>query len=115
MSKRDAGAYRYGAINRQMQRVANDYERHIHQSWVDRVLDILDSHNLIAKAASGLAAEDGLWFECNVAPHVWDDPRIVYRCQQLQRSDVAVELIDHQHTVAGKTFKRTQIRVAFSA
>lgn len=115
MSRRDTSTYRYGTINRQLQRVASDHERHLRQAWVDRVLEILDGDNLIAQAASGLATEDGLLFECNVAPLVWDDPRITYRRQQLEGSSVSVELNDHEHTVAGKSFKRAQIRVRFSS
>ena len=114
MTEYDSRAYRYGAIKRQMQRGANDHERHLRQAWIDRVLNILDGDNLVTQAASGLANEDGLLFECNVAPLVWDDPRIVYRRQQLQGNDVSVELVDHEYSVAGKTFKRAQIKVAFA-
>lgn len=115
MTDIDTRSYRYSAIKRQMQRGANDHQRHLRQAWVDRVLTILDGDNLITQAASGLANPDGLLFECNVAPLVWDDPRIVYRRQQLEGSDVTVQLVDHERSVAGKTFKRAQIRVAFSA
>lgn len=114
MSNREAPAHRYVAINRQMQRLASDHERDLRQAWVDRVLGILDGENLITQAGSGLATEDGLLFDCNVAPLVWDDPRIAYRRQQLEGSNVTVELVDHEHHVAGKTFKRTQVKVAFS-
>ena len=114
MDSHGAPAYRYGAINRQMQRVAKEHDRHLHRAWADRVLQILDGDNLIAQAAAGQASDDVLLFECNVAPLVWDDPRIVYRRQQLERSDITVELADHEHSVAGKTFKRTRIKVVFS-
>lgn len=114
MSKQDNRRYHYGAIKRQMERVASDHERHLRQVWVDRVLAILDNDNLIGQAASGQASERGLLFECNVAPKVWDDPRILFRRQQLEGNDVAVELVDHECDIAGKTFKRAQIRVAFS-
>ncbi len=115
MTEYDSRAFRLGAIKRQMQRGANDHERHLRQAWVERVLTILDGDNLVSQAASGLANEDGLLFECNVAPLVWDDPRIVYRCQQLEGDDVTVELVDHECHVAGKAFKRAQIKVVFSA
>ncbi|MGI9418361.1 MAG: hypothetical protein ACR2RA_11045 [Geminicoccaceae bacterium] len=114
MTSHGTPTYRYGAISRQLQRVAGDHDRHLRQTWVDRVLDILDGDNLIAQAAAGKSNEDGLLFECNVAPMVWDEPRIVYRRQQLENSDVVVELVDHENTIAGRTFKRAQIRVAFS-
>ena len=114
MVDRDNRSYRYSAIKRQMQRVAGEHERHLRQVWIDRVLDILDSDNLIAQAASAQISEDGLVFECNVAPKVWDDPRIAYRRQQLESSNVAVELIDYQHEVAGKIFSRAQIRIGFT-
>jgi hypothetical protein len=105
--------HRFATISRQLQRVAGDHERGVRKSWVDRVLGILDSDNLIAQAASGQATEDRLLFECNVAAVVWDDPRIVYRLRQLEGSGVAAELVDHEHEVAGKSFKRTQIQVTF--
>lgn len=114
MTNYDARSYRYGAIKRQMQRGESDHERHLRQAWVDRVLNILDGDNLIAQAASGLATEGSLVIECNVAPLVWDDPRIAYRRQQLEGSEVAVELVDYECNVAGKTFNRARIKVAFS-
>lgn len=115
MSDHGATAYRYGAINRQMQRLAGEHERSVRQTWIDRVLAVLDSDNLINQAGSGRVTEDSLLFDCNVAPLVWDDPRIAYRRQQLEGSGVTAELIDHQHDVANKTFKRTQIKITFSA
>lgn len=114
MSSHGASTYRYGAINRQMQRVAKEHDRNLRRAWTDRVLEILDGDNLIAQAASGQASDDALLFECNVAPLVWDDPRIVYRLQQLERTDVTVELVDYEHTIAGRTFKRTRVKVVFS-
>lgn len=114
-SRRSAQPYRYGAINRQMQRVANEHERHLREVWVERVLSILDGDNLVAQAAAGQANEGGMLFDCNVAAQVWDDPRIAYRRQQLESSDVAVELDEHRHNIAGKTFKRTRIRVCFTS
>ena len=114
MSKRDTPTYRYGAIKHQLQRGIKDHERHLRQTWVDRVLTLLDNDNLIAQSTSGLATEEGLLFECNVAPLVWDDPRIAFRRQQLESSEVVVELVDHEYEVAGKAFKRSRIRVSFS-
>lgn len=114
-SRRSTQPYRYGAINRQMQRVANDHERHLRQAWVERVLAILDGDNLVAQAAAGQATEGGMLFDCNVAAEVWDDPRVAYRRQQLESSDVTVELDEHRHSVAGKTFTRTRIRIRFAA
>ncbi len=112
MSRRHSPAYVYNGIDRQMRRVASEHQRDLRQAWVDRVLDILDSDNLIAQAA--LADKDNaLLFECNVAPMVWEDPRITYRLQQLAGDQVTVELVDHEHTIAGKTFQRAQIRVVF--
>ncbi|NJO38829.1 MAG: hypothetical protein HC871_16015 [Rhizobiales bacterium] len=105
--------YRFAAINRQLQRVAGDHEREVRKAWVDRVLNILDSDNLIAQAASGQVTENSVLFECNVAALVWDDPRIVYRLRQLEGSGVAAELVDHEHEVAGKSFRRTKILVTF--
>jgi len=113
MSDRRRSTYAYGSVNRQMQRVTQDHQHHLRQAWVDRVLDILDSDNLIGKAADIVEVEEGLLFECNIAPMVWDDPRIAFRRQQLASNDVEVELIDHEHTIAGKTFKRAQIKVVF--
>ncbi|MEZ5931851.1 MAG: hypothetical protein R3F54_07875 [Alphaproteobacteria bacterium] len=107
--------YRFAAINRQLQRVAGDHERQVRKAWVDRVLGILDGDNLITQASSGQATDDTLLFECNVATLVWDDPRIVYRLRQLEGSGVTAELIDHEHEVAGRTFKRTKILVTFKS
>ncbi|MGI9509662.1 MAG: hypothetical protein ACR2QJ_09990 [Geminicoccaceae bacterium] len=115
MSRHSGSTNRYGAINRQMERVANDRERHLRLAWVDRVLDILDDDNLITQAGAVLVNENNLVFECNVAPLIWDDPRVVYRRQQLERDHITTELVEHEHTVAGKTFKRTRIKVTFSA
>lgn len=113
MTNHKPPAYRYVAIKGQMQRVANDHERQVKKAWVDRVLNVLDSDNLIAKAAAGLATDKSLIVECNVAALVWDDPRIISRLRQLEGSGVMVELVEHQHEVAGKTFERTRILVSF--
>ncbi|MEM7045427.1 MAG: hypothetical protein AAF543_21675 [Pseudomonadota bacterium] len=113
MNDRDVRAYRYGAIKRQLQRGMSEHERHLRQAWVERVLTLLDSDNLIAQATSGQMTEEGLLFECNVAPLVWDDPRVTYRRQQLEGSDMTVELLDHEVEIAGKTFKRAKIKVGF--
>lgn len=115
MNDPGARAYRYVAIKRQMQRVAGDHDRQVKKAWVDRVLDLLDSDNLITQAASGLATDNTLLFECNVAAEVWDDPRIAYRLRQLEGSGVAVEMIDHESEIAGKIFRRTKIKVTFAA
>ena len=115
MSNRFAGSYRYSATKQQIRRAAGDHERQVRQAWVDRVLDILDSENLIDRAAAGQAADDSLLFDCNVAPLVWDDPRIAHRIRQLEASQMTVEVVDYEATIAGKTFKRAQIKVVFSA
>ena len=115
MSDHRTPAYGYAAIRRQMQRVTGDHERHVKTAWVNRVLGILNSDNLITKAASGWATGNSLIFECNVAAHVWDDPRIAYRLRQLEGDGLAVELVDHENEIAGKTFKRTQIRITFDS
>jgi hypothetical protein len=115
MNDQNTPTYRFAAINRQLQRVAGDHEREVRKAWVDRVLALLDSDNLITQTAAGLATDNSLLFECNVAVLVWDDPRVVYRLHQLEGSGVGVELVDHEHEVAGKTFKRTKIRVTFKA
>lgn len=114
MSDYKAATYRFAAIKRQLQRVASDHGQEVRNAWVDRVLTILDSDNLITQAASGLATEKGLLFECNIAGLVWDDPRVVYRLRQLEGSGVVVELVDYQHEIAGKSFKRTRIQVSFA-
>ncbi len=114
MSHHDVRSYRYSAIKHQMQRVAGDHERHLRQAWVDRMLELLDGDNLIAQAAAGLATDGHLLLDCNIAPLVWDDPRIVYRRKQLENGNVSLELVDHESTIAGKTFKRTQIKVTFA-
>ena len=113
MTSRRPAAYAYGSINRQMHRMANEHKRHLRQAWVERVLDILDSDNLIGTAAGQGDADDEILFECNIAPAVWDDPRIAYRLQQLEANNVKVELVDHVHTIAGKTYKRARIKVVF--
>lgn len=115
MSDYRAGAHRYAGIKRQMQRVADDHDHDVRKARVERVLAVLNSDHLISQAASGLAAEEGLLFECNVAPLVWDDPRVGYRLHQLEGSGVGVELVEHEHEVAGKIFKRAKIRVSFQS
>ena len=113
MSSHRQPTYVYGSINRQMHRVANDHQRHLRQAWIDRVLELLESDNLIGRAADAIDIEEGLLLECNIAPMVWDDPRIAYRRQQLASNNVDVELVDHETTIAGRTFKRAKIKVAF--
>lgn len=114
MSDHTPPIHSYVAIKRKMQRAANAHERQMRKAWVDRVLDILDNDKLITKAASGQTTENSLIFECNIAAHVWDDPRIVHRLRQLEGGGVAVELVDHETEIAGKTFKRTRIHIAFN-
>ena len=106
-------SHRYMSVSRQMERVSNDHERRLRHVWVERVLHILDTDNLIAKAASLPRTEEGLLFECNFAPEVWDDPRITFRIKQLDNHKVTAELTERESTIAGKTFKRSQIRVTF--
>lgn len=113
MTSGPAKRFRYGSVSRQMERVSNDHDRRLRQAWINRVLDFLDNDNLIGKAASLPKTEDPLLFDCNFAPMVWDEPRIAFRLKQLAANEVTVDLVDHEHTIAGKTFKRTQIRVAF--
>lgn len=113
MSSHQPRPYSYGAVNRQMRRVTADHQRHLRQAWIDRVLDLLDSDNLISQASNAIDADEGLLIECNIAPMVWDDPRITFRLKQLESNDVKVELVEHEHQIAGKTFKRNQIRVSF--
>ena len=99
-----------------MRRAADDHAREVRLAQVERVLAMLDSDSLISQAASGLADEDNnLLLECNIAPLVWDDPRIAYRLRQLEGSGIAVDLVDHEIQIAGKTFKRTKISVSFKA
>ncbi len=104
---------RYGSIKRQMERISNERERRLRQAWVGRILDLLDSDTLIAEAASLQNKEEGLLFDCNFAPMVWDDPRITFRLKQLANNDVKVDLVDHESVIAGKMFKRAQIRVSY--
>ncbi len=108
-----ASTYRYGSTRRQMERVSNDHERRLRQAWIQRVLDLLDNDNLIAQAAASPKTEEGLLFDCNFAPLIWDDPRITFRLKQLAANEVSVDLIDHELAIAGKTLKRKQIRVKF--
>jgi alpha-D-ribose 1-methylphosphonate 5-triphosphate synthase subunit PhnI len=96
-----------------MERIANDRERRRRKAWVERVLDLLDSDNLIAEAAALHDSDQDLLFDCNFAPEVWDDPRITFRLRQLANNDVTVELVDHESIIAGRTFKRAQIRVKY--
>lgn len=107
---------RFSPIKSQMSRAVDDHERDVKMAWVERVLQMLNSDHLISQAGSGLVnKEKCLILECNVAPQVWDDPRITYRLRQLEGSGIVVELIDHESTIAGKTFKRNKIRVSFQS
>lgn len=114
MRNRSRSPYQYGSIRRQMARVTSEHQRRLRQTWIQRVLDILGDDNLMARAALQSASDIEIIFECNFAPEVWDDPRIAFRLKQLAANDIVVELIDHEHAVAGRTFNRTQIRVASS-
>jgi hypothetical protein len=105
---------RFSPIKSQMRRAADDHDREVRLAQVERVLGMLDGDSLISQAASGLADEDNnLLLECNIAPLVWDDPRIAFRVRQLETSGITVELVDHESRIAGKTFKRSKIRVSF--
>jgi hypothetical protein len=108
-----AKSFRYGSVRRQMERVSNEQERRLRQTWIERVLDLLDDDNLIAQVAASPKSEEWLLFDCNFAPMVWDDPRIAFRLKQLANNEVEVNLLDHEHTVAGRTFRRAQIQVRF--
>jgi hypothetical protein len=108
-----ATTFRYGSIKRQMERVSSEQARRLRQTWIERVLDLLDDDNLITQVATLPRNDEGILFDCNFAPLVWDDPRIVFRLKQLTNNEVTVDLLDHEHTVSGKTFNRAQIRVRF--
>ncbi|MGI9493072.1 MAG: hypothetical protein ACR2QF_11800 [Geminicoccaceae bacterium] len=114
MSDWSSGATRrYGSVSRQMERFSNERERRLRKAWVERVLELLDSDNLIARAAALHDKDEGLLFDCNFAPLVWDDPRITFRLKQLANNNVTVELAEHERVIAGKIFKRTRIRVKY--
>lgn len=114
MSKYRGYQQRISPIKSQMNRAVDDHERDVKVAWVERVLRMLNSDNLISQAGSGLVNEGNfLVLECNVAAQVWDDPRIAYRLRQLESSGIVVELVDHESTIAGKTYKRNKIRVSF--
>lgn len=102
---------RFGSLRYQMDRVSRDHDRRIRQAWIDRLLAVLDEDNLIARAAKDRTSKDGLTFECNFAPEVWDEPRIAFRRKQLAANDVTVELVDHEHYIDGRAFIRKQVRV----
>jgi hypothetical protein len=107
---------RFSPIKSQMRRAVDDHDRDVRIARVERVLGLLNSDSLISQAASGLADEDNsLLLECNIAPLVWDDPRVAYRLRQLEGSGITVELVDHESEIAGKIFKRTKIRVSFQS
>ncbi len=113
MSNYHGHGQRFSPIKSQMRRAVDDHDREVRVAQVERVLGMLDSDRLLSQAASGLADEDhSLLLECNIAPLVWDDPRIAYRLRQLEGSGITVELVDHESKIAGKTFKRTKIRVS---
>jgi hypothetical protein len=114
MSDHQRHGRRFSPIKSQMRRAVDDHDREVKTAQVQRVLGMLDSDRLINQAASGLTDEDqSLLLECNIAPLVWDDPRIAYRLRQLEASGVGIDLVDHESNIAGKTFKRTKIRVSF--
>ena len=113
MSHRGSKPRQYGTVRGRMEWVSKDQGNLLRRQRISRVLKLLESDNLIALAASKPKSEDGMIFECNFAPEIWEDPIIQRRLQQLASNDVAVELLDHEHSVAGKTFRRTQIRVVF--
>lgn len=113
MSSHDTPKYLRGSVRRQMDWVANDQRQKLRMAWVDRILKFLENDTLIMQAAAKPAEEEVLIFECNFAPQVWDDPRITFRVNQLSSNDIAVDLVEHEHSVEGKTFKRHQIHVTF--
>ncbi len=110
---RHGSRYPYSTVKRRMERVSDDRDYQLKRERISRVLKILESDNLIALAATKPRAANSMIFECNYAPAIWDDPIIQRRLQQLASNDITVELVDHEHSVAGKSFRRTQIHVAF--
>lgn len=113
MSQHSRSRYQYGTVRRRMERVSKDRDFHLRRSRIDRVLELLDGDNLVALAATKPKSDEGMIFECSFASEIWDDPSIERRVQQLASNDITVELVDYEHTVAGKTFQRTQISVKF--
>ncbi len=113
MSDHGSRHRQYGSVRGRMERVSEDQDYQLRRERITRVLRLLENDNLIALAASKPRTEEGMIFECNFAPEIWEDPIIQRRLQQLAANDVFVDLIEHEHSVAGKTFLRTQIRVIF--
>ncbi|MGH1483858.1 MAG: hypothetical protein ACRBM6_35120 [Geminicoccales bacterium] len=113
MSKHTRPNQLYGSVQRRMEWVAKDQRYRLRQAWVERVLSLLEGDKLIMCAATKPLDDEVLIFECNFAAEIWDDPRIDYRIKQLANNEIKVAVVEHEHTVAGKTFKRNQIHVTF--
>ncbi|MCA8928974.1 MAG: hypothetical protein KDC18_12960 [Alphaproteobacteria bacterium] len=100
------------ALRRRLSLAAGEAQSHRADAAVQRVLALLSDENLASEAAHAPSPE-GFELECGVLEQVWEDPRVYNRRGQLERQGVTVEQVEVETTVAGKTFRRTRLRVGF--
>ena len=100
-------------LHRQMNRAAAEAQREVRDFWVERVLFLLSDEYLRTAAMAAVDGSKRVTIECNFVDEVWDNPRIAYRIKVLEGQDMTVTCERHRTTVAGQTFERWQLVVAF--
>ena len=100
-------------LHQRMTRAAAAAQREAQDFWVDRVLFLLSDEYLRAAAMAVIAEPKQLAIECNFVDQVWDNPRVVGRIKLLEGQGMTVTRQRHETTVAGRSFSRSQLVVAF--
>lgn len=100
------------ALRRRLSMLAGEAQSQRANAAVQRVLSLLSDDALAAEAQKALNAGE-FELECGVLDQVWEDPRVFNRRNQLQRQGITVERVPVETYVAGKTFRRTRLRVEF--
>ncbi len=99
-------------LRRRLSLLAGEGQSHRADAAVQRVLSLLADDNLATEAAK-MHSANGIELECGVLDQVWEDPRVFNRRNQLQRQGIIVERVPVETTIAGRTFRRTRLRVRF--
>ena len=100
------------ALRRRLTQMAVEGQARRADAAVQRVLTMLSDEQLATEAGKAQSA-DSFELECGVLDQVWDDPRVFNRRGQLERQGIVVERVPIETQVAGRTFRRTRLRVQF--
>lgn len=100
------------ALRRRLSYLSGEGQSRRADAAVQRVLNLLSDDNLATEAGKAPAG-NCFELECGVLDQVWEDPRIFNRRAQLERQGVVVERVPVETTIAGRTFRRTRLKVQF--